>query len=308
MTLQNWTTKNIPSLTGKTIIVTGGNSGLGFEAVKALSDKGALVIMACRNVEKGEAAKEMIRQSNLMAKIEVMELDLMDFNSIHSFVANFKNQHNQLDVLLNNAGIMMVPYTLTKDGFESQLGTNHLGHFALTGLLLGMLKKTPKSRVVNVSSIAHKQGEMDYDNLLFEDGKGYTPLKAYGRSKLANLLFTFELQRFFDANKMDCLALAAHPGVSDTNLFQHIGTKWLMKILRPLFLFFIQPADMGVLPELRAAVDKHARGGMYYGPDGKREMKGFPIVVEANQAAQNKESARKLWKQSEKLTGVVFIA
>jgi NAD(P)-dependent dehydrogenase (short-subunit alcohol dehydrogenase family) len=306
MTLQNWTTKDIPSLTGKTVIITGGNSGLGFEAVKALSDKSALVILACRDLEKGEAAKEKIRQSNLTAKIEVMELDLMDLGSIHSFVAKFKNHHTHLDLLLNNAGIMMVPYQLTKDGFESQLGTNHLGHFALTGLLLDLLKKTPKSRVVNMSSIAHKQGEMDYDNLLFENGKGYSPMKAYGRSKLANLLFTFELQRFFETHKMDCIALAAHPGVSDTNLFQHIGTKWLMKILRPLFLFFIQPADMGVLPALRAAVDKHAKGSMYYGPDGKREMKGFPVVVEATQAAQNKESARKLWKQSEKLTGIVY--
>ena len=157
-----------------------------------------------------------------------------------------------------------------------------------------------------MSSIAHKQGEMDYDNLLFENGKGYSPMKAYGRSKLANLLFTFELQRFFETHKMDCIALAAHPGVSDTNLFQHIGSKWLMKILRPLFLFFIQPADMGVLPALRASVDKHAKGNMYYGPDGKREMKGFPVVVQASQSAQNKESARKLWKQSEQLTGVVF--
>jgi NAD(P)-dependent dehydrogenase (short-subunit alcohol dehydrogenase family) len=306
MTLQNWTTKDIPSQTGKTVIVTGGNSGLGFEAVKALSDKGAVVILACRHLEKGEAAKEKIRQSNLTAKIEVMELDLTDLGSIHTFVAKFKNLYTHLDLLLNNAGIMMVPYQLTKDGFESQLGTNHLGHFALTGLLLDLLKKTPKSRVVNVSSIAHKQGEMDYDNLLFENGKGYSPMKAYGRSKLANLLFTFELQRFFENHKMDCIALAAHPGVSDTNLFQHIGSKWLMKILRPLFLFFIQPANMGVLPELRAAVDKHAKGGMYYGPDGKREMKGFPVVVEATQSAQNKESARKLWKQSEKLTGVIY--
>lgn len=306
MTLQNWTTKNIPSLTGKTIIVTGGNSGLGFEAVKAFAEKGATVIMACRDLKKGAAAKELIRQFNVDVKIELIELDLMDLSSVRSFVSEFKVKHQKLDVLLNNAGIMMVPYTLTKDGFESQLGTNHLGHFALTGLLLDLLKSTPHSRVVNVSSIAHKQGEMDYDNLLYDKAKGYTPLKAYGRSKLANLLFTFELQRYFDTNKIDCLSLAAHPGVSDTNLFNHIAPNWLMNILRPLSRFFIQPAEMGVLPELRAAVDKHAKGSFYYGPDGKREMKGFPVVVQPTQAAMNKESARKLWKQSEKLTGVVY--
>ena len=237
MTTNNWNTTHIQDLTGKTIIITGGNSGLGFEAAKALSRKGATVIIACRSTEKGEAARNEIVAIHPNANITVMELDLMDLKSIRNFADQFKKKYSHLDILVNNAGIMMVPHRLTKDGFESQIGTNHLGHFALTGLLLDLLKKTPKSRVVNVSSMAHKSGVMDFDNLLYTNGEGYTPMKAYGRSKLSNLLFTYELQRFFEANKIDCIALAAHPGVSDTNLFNHAAPKWLMKVLKPLFLF-----------------------------------------------------------------------
>lgn len=306
MTATNWTIENIPDLSGKTVIVTGGNSGLGFEAVKALALKGAQVIMACRSVSKGEEAKKQIAKFIPKADVTVMELDLTDMNSIKSFVAKFKQNHTKLDVLLNNAGIMMVPYGLTKNGFENQVGTNHLGHFALTGLLLDLLKTTPKSRVVNVSSMAHKSGIMDFDNILYDNGKDYSPMKAYGRSKLSNLLFTYELQRFFEKNKLDCQAIAAHPGVSDTNLFNHAAPKWVMNLLRPLFLLMIQPAKMGALPELRAAVDPNAKGGEYYGPNGKREVKGYPVVVQSNAASHNIEDARKLWGISEKLTDVHY--
>ena len=306
MATKNWNTNDILDLTGKTIIVTGGNSGLGFEAVKALSEKGARVIIACRSTEKGEAVRNKLVEAHPSADIIVMELDLMNLKSIRSFVDQFKKRHSRLDILINNAGIMMVPYKLTKDGFESQIGTNHLGHFALTGQLLDLLKRTPKSRVVNVSSMAHKSGVMDFDNLLYVNGEGYTPIKAYGRSKLSNLLFTYELQRFFEANKIDCIALAAHPGVSDTNLFNHAAPKWLMKILRPLFLLMVQPADMGVLPELRASVDPNAKGSEYYGPNGKREIKGYPVLVEPTKGARDIEAARKLWEISEKLTSVVY--
>jgi NAD(P)-dependent dehydrogenase (short-subunit alcohol dehydrogenase family) len=306
MATKNWNTSDINDLTGKTIIVTGGNSGLGFEAVKALSENGARVIIACRSTEKGEAVRNELIEGHSTADIIVMELDLMNLKSIRSFVDMFKKKHSRLDILINNAGIMMVPYKLTKDGFESQIGTNHLGHFALTGLLLDVLKKTPKSRVVNVSSMAHKSGVMDFDNLLYANGEGYTPMKAYGRSKLSNLLFTFELQRFFEANKIDCIALAAHPGVSDTNLFAHAAPKWLLKVLRPLLLLMIQPAFMGVLPELRASVDPNAKGSEYYGPNGKREVKGHPVLVEPTKEAKDIEAARKLWEISEKLTSVVY--
>ena len=304
--MNDWKLENMPDLSGKIIVVTGGNSGLGFEAVKAFASKNAQVIMACRSVDKGEKAKEHILAQNPNGSITIMPLDLTNLSSIHNFVALFKKQFKQLDVLLNNAGIMMVPYGLTKDGFELQIGTNHLGHFALTGLLLDVLKSTPTSRVVNVSSMAHKSGKMDFDNLLFENGKDYSPMKAYGRSKLSNLLFTYELQRFFEKNKIGCAAIAAHPGVSDTNLFVHAAPKWAMNLLRPLFLLMIQPASMGVLPEIRAAVDLNAKGGEYYGPKGKREVKGYPIIVQSNAASHDKESARKLWELSVKLTGVSF--
>jgi len=307
MKTNNWNTTHIQDLTGRTIIITGGNSGLGFEAAKALSEKGAWVIIACRSTEKGEAARNEIVAIHPNANITIMELDLMDLKSIRNFADQFKKKYSHLDILVNNAGIMMVPHRLTKDGFESQIGTNHLGHFALTGLLLDLLKKTPKSRVVNVSSMAHKSGVMDFDNLLYTNGEGYTPMKAYGRSKLSNLLFTYELQRFFETNKIDCIALAAHPGVSDTNLFNHAAPKWLMKVLKPLFLFMTQPAAMGALPELRAATDPNAKGSEYYGPNGKREIKGYPILVKSTKEAQNIEAGRKLWEISEKLTSVVYI-
>ena len=306
MATKNWQLTDIPDLTGKTIIVTGGNSGLGFEAVKALSSKGAELILACRSTNKGEQAKNQILEAQPKSNITVMELDLADLKSIRNFVDAFKQKHTQLDILLNNAGIMMVPYGLTKDGFENQIGTNHLGHFALTGLLLDLLKKTPKARVVNVSSIAHKSGVMDFNNLLYTNGEGYTPMKAYGRSKLSNLLFTYELQRFFESNKIDCSAIVAHPGVSDTNLFVHAAPKWVMNVLRPLFLTFVQPASMGVLPELRAATDPTAKGSDYFGPDGKREMKGYPVLVKSTTAANSIEDAKKLWEASEKLTGVIY--
>jgi NAD(P)-dependent dehydrogenase (short-subunit alcohol dehydrogenase family) len=306
MATKNWGIADISDLTGKIIIVTGGNSGLGFEAVKALSGKGARVVMACRSMQKGEIAKSKIVEIQPKSKIEVMALDLADLRSVRNFVSQFNQKYAQLDILLNNAGIMMVPYSLTKDGFENQIGTNHLGHFTLTGLLLDLLRKTPKSRVVNVSSMAHKSGSMDFDNLLYANGKGYTPIKAYGRSKLCNLLFTYELQRFFEANKIDCMAVAAHPGVSDTNLFDHAAPKWVMKVLRPLFLRMIQPAQMGVLPELRAATDLSVKGADYFGPDGKREMKGYPVLVSSTKEANSIENARLLWEVSEKLTSVKF--
>jgi len=306
MLAQNWSTADMPDFTGKIVIVTGGNSGLGFNAVSAFAAKGAKVVMACRAVSKGEQAKSKILSVVPKAQIAVMELDLADLKSVQLFVAKFKQDFDRLDVLLNNAGIMMVPYGLTKDGFEQQLGTNHLGHFALTGLLLDLLKTTPQSRVVNVSSMAHKQGVMNYDNLLYTNGVGYSPMKAYGRSKLANLLYTFELQRYFEKNKIDCKAVVAHPGISDTNLFQYIGSKSLQKLLRPLFVLITQPAAMGVLPELRAATDPNAEGGEYYGPNGKLEIKGSPVIVQPNQSALDQQSARKLWEASEKLTSVIY--
>lgn len=303
----NWTTDNIPSLAGKTIIVTGGNSGLGLQAVKAYAEKGATVVLACRNYDKGETAKKEVTKSVPTAQIIVMTLDLADLSSVRTFAERFNREFDQLDILLNNAGIMMPPYQLTKDGIESQQGTNHFGHFALTGLLLEKLKTTAGSRVVNTSSIAHKQGKMDFDNLLYENGKGYSSFAAYGRSKLENLLFTYGLQEFFTKNKLDIKAVVAHPGVSDTNLFSKIGGQFLQSLLKPAFKLFIQPASMGALPQLRASVDESVVGGEYFGPNGIGEMKGHPVIVSPNKNALNKEHIHKLWEVSEKITGVKYL-
>ncbi len=304
MSKEKWTSENIPDLKGKVIIVTGGNSGLGFESVKAFAKNGAEVILTSRSLENGKAAKEKI--GHVKGNISILQLDLMDFSSIKDFADNFKKKYKRLDVLLNNAGIMTTPYFLTKDGLEAQNGTNHFGHFALTGLLFDLIKTTSGSRVVNVSSMAHKQGKMDFENLLFEDGKGYTPIKSYGRSKLMNLLFTYELQRKFEYQKIDSIAVAAHPGVSNTNLARYIEKKMYFKLLMPLMSPFMQEQDMGALPQIRASVDPNVKGGEYYGPDGFNEMKGYPVRVKSNPASHNIEDAKRLWEISEKLTGIKY--
>ena len=301
-----WTVEDIPDLEDRVIIVTGGNSGLGFESVKAFAEKGAEVIMASRSIEKGEAAKAEIVQGNTPGKIHVMQLDLMEFTSISDFASAFKQRYDRLDVLLNNAGIMTTPYFLTKDGLEAQNGTNHFGHFLLTGLLIDIIRKTPDSRVVNVSSNAHKMGKMDFDNLLFEKGKDYTPMKSYGRSKLANLLFTYELQRIFESKGFESIAVAAHPGASRTNLGRYLEDKWWFKPLFALMAPFTQDQAHGALPQIRASVDPDVKGGEYYGPNGFAEMKGNPVLVKSNEASHNQKDAAKLWEVSEKITGITY--
>ncbi len=303
-----WKIDNMPDLQEKVVIVTGGNSGLGFESVKAFVRKGAKVILACRSMEKGEQARLKILKEVPAAKIETAELDLTDLESVRQFAKAFQKNHSRLDVLLNNAGIMTTPYFQTKDGFEGQIGTNHLGHFALTGLLLGLIRKTPKSRVVNVSSVAHQAGKLNFDNLLFENGTGYSPMKAYGDSKLANLLFTYELQRFFEKNHINSISVAAHPGVSQTDLFRHLDKKWYFRLIYPGFRMISQKSEAGVLPQLLAATDLHVRGGDFYGPGGFMQLKGYPVKVSSNGASRNIENAARLWKISEELTGVRFVA
>jgi NAD(P)-dependent dehydrogenase (short-subunit alcohol dehydrogenase family) len=301
-----WTFDHIPDLRGKVLLVTGGNSGLGYESVKAFAGKGAEVILASRSIQKGEEARQEILKDVPEARIRVMQLDLGDLQSVRNLASEFNNQYKRLDVLLNNAGIMMTPYFTTRDGFEGQLGTNHLGHFALTGLLLDVLLKTPGSRIVNVSSGAHRNGEMDFNNLQFEKGRGYKPMKAYGRSKLANLLFTYELQRKLENAKKESISLAAHPGVAMTNLARHLEGRFLVKLLWPVFKWMAQDQAMGALPQIRASVAPDVKGGEYYGPDGRREFKGYPVVVSSNEASHKLEDASRLWEESEKLTGVKF--
>ncbi len=306
MTTSKWTFNNIPDLQGKTIIVTGGNSGLGYESVKAFAHKGAKVVLACRNLEKGEKAKNEIIQANSKGKIEVMMIDLMDLGSVKQFAHDFKSKYSALDVLLNNAGIMATPYFKTKDGFEAQFGTNHLGHFALTGLLLDVLKATPGSRVVNVSSMAHKSGKMDFDDLMFEKGREFKTMKAYGQSKLAILLFTYELQRYFEKEKIGSISVAAHPGGSNTRLAGHLEKNGFMKFVSKALRGIMQSAEIGALPQIRAAVDPNVKGGEYYGPGGIGEIAGYPVLVKSTPASYNTEDAKRLWEISEKLTGVHY--
>ena len=235
-----------------------------------------------------------------------MELDLADLNSIQEFVNKFKKNHSQLNILMNNAGVMTVPYEDIKNGKQSQMGTNHFGHFALTGLLMDLIKDTPKSRVVTTSSLAYKQGEMDFDNLLFETRDGYTSMKAYGRSKLANLLFTYQLQHLFLSNEIDSIAVAAHPGLSLTNLGRHVESKIQFRLFGPFLKLIAQTAAMGALPQIRAAIDLAVKGGEYYGPGGIFEIAGDPVIRKTNKSSHNTGDAKKLWEVSEKLTGVTF--
>ena len=293
-----WTSDNIPDLTGKIAVVTGANRGIGYETARALAAKHATVILACRNKPSGEAALREVLQQHPDAKAEVLLIDLADLASIRSFWDQFTARYDRLDILVNNAGIMMPPFAKTKDGFESQFGINHLGHFALTGLLLDCIIHTPRARVVTVSSGGHRFGRIDFDNLNAE--RGYDPNQAYAQSKLANLLFTRELQRRFDAAMLEAIAVAVHPGWTKTDLPVH----WpMVRLLNP---FIGQPPWMGALPSLHAATAPNVRGGEYYGPDGWLGLDGYPTKVQPSAASQDAVVAARLWEVSEQLTGVSY--
>ncbi len=294
----NWTAEAIPDLTGKIAIVTGANSGIGFEMARALAGKGATVILACRSRDKGEAAVRKIDREHPEAKAELMQLDLSDLASVHRFADGFIGRYDRLDILINNAGIMAPPFGKTADGFESQFGTNHLGHFALTGLLYDLIIHTPRARVVTVSSGGHRFGEIDFNNLNAE--KGYDGQRAYAQSKLANLLFMYELQRRFEAAGVDAIAAAAHPGWTATNLQVH----WRMvRMLNPLIA---QQPKMGALPALYAATAPDVQGGDYYGPGGWQELRGYPTKVQSSDRSHDAAVAARLWTISEELTGVRY--
>jgi NAD(P)-dependent dehydrogenase (short-subunit alcohol dehydrogenase family) len=294
---ENWTTENIPDLKGQTTIVTGANTGLGKETAKSLAEKNALVVMAVRNIEKGEKAALEIQREIPGSTIKVMELNLSNLESVKDFADTFKKENSQLNLLINNAGVMMPPYSTTDDGFELQFGTNHLGHFALTGHLIALLTATKGARVINVSSGAHNWGEINFDDLQWEN-REYKKGIAYGDSKIANLYFTYELSR--KIRDSDLKVLAAHPGWTATDLQRHSG---LFSFLNP---FFAQKPQMGALPTLRAATDLKAASGDYYGPDGRREIKGYPVKVQSNTLSKDENIAQKLWDVSEQLTGVKF--
>ena len=295
---EKWTAAHIPDLTEKVAIVTGANSGIGYETARALAGKGATVILACRNDNRGKTAVQTICQNQPDAKAIFLHLDLANLASIKQFVDDFTRQFGRLDMLINNAGIMAVPFGKTIDGFESQFGTNHLGHFALTGRLLRLLIHTPSSRVITVSSGGHRFGKINFENLNAE--KSYDRGDAYGQSKLANLLFTYELQRQFKKAQIDAIAAAAHPGWTATNLQVH----WRMvRLLNPIIS---QAPPMGALPTLYAATSPDVEGGDYFGPDGWLELRGHPKKVQSSAASYDEVVAANLWQISEELTGVNY--
>ena len=298
--MSEWTSANIPDQTGRTAVITGANTGLGYETAAALAAKGARVVLAVRNVDKGKHAAERITAITPAADVAVQELDLTSLESIRAAADQLRSDHDQIDLLINNAGVMVNPKSRTKDGFELQFGTNHLGHFAFTGLLLDRLLSVPDSRVVTVSSVGHRIGRIRFDDLQSE--RGYSGLGAYGQSKLANLLFTYELQRRLTGTRT--IAAGAHPGVSKSELGRH-ASPWLRLVFGP-FELTAQGADMGALPELRAATDPGVLGGQYYGPGGIFEMRGYPKVVSSNDRSHNVDVQKRLWAVSEELTGVVY--
>jgi NAD(P)-dependent dehydrogenase (short-subunit alcohol dehydrogenase family) len=289
---------NMPDLSGKVAIVTGANSGIGYETARALARKQATVILACRDSKKGAAAVQTITQENPAAQAELMQLDLSDQGSVRRFASEFTRQYDRLDILINNAGIMATPFKRTVDGFEAQFATNHLGHFALTGLLLPLILRTPRARVVAISSGGHRFGEIDFDNLNAEIR--YNSTRAYAQSKLANLLFTYELQRRFEGAGVAAIAVAAHPGWTATNLQAH----W--RIVRWLNPLLGQQPEMGALPTLYAAVAPDVRGGDYYGPGGLGELRGYPVRVRSSERSHDAGVAARLWTVSEELTGVRY--
>ena len=297
---KGWDEKDVPSLDGKVALVTGANAGLGFEAAALLARHGAKVLLACRNIAKAEAAAEQIR-STATGAVEVVPLDLASLGSVAACAKLVREGEPRLDLLLNNAGLMGIDEATTDDGFEMQLGVNHLGHFALTAGLAPLTLATPGSRIVTMSSMGHRAGHLRFDDLFFET-RGYDRWRPYFQSKLANLLFTAELHRRLTETKADTMALAAHPGGSKTDLGQE-GSGFLNKLLKPLD-FGAQPAAQGALPLVRAAVDPTAQGGQYYGPN--LMVRGHPVVETPSRRARNADDARRLWSRSEELTGVTI--
>lgn len=305
----DWGMNDLPDLTGRTAIVTGSTSGIGLVTARALAGRGAATTLAVRDAVRGEAAADAIRTAHPAAHVEVRRLDLADLSSVRDFASGWSGTHDEgLDLLINNAGVMALPRRESPDGFEMQFATNHLGHFALTGLLLPALVSRPRSRVVTVSSTAHRMGRMNFDDL--QGRQRYSSWGAYGQSKLANLLFTLELQRRLDLNGIPTLALAAHPGYSATNLQaggpRMRGRGWLTGPISAMNRVLAQSAEMGALPSLLAATYPGLAGGSYVGPDGFLETRGHPRLVDRSPAARDDAAAQRLWTASEDLTGIAY--
>ncbi|MGB3482714.1 MAG: SDR family NAD(P)-dependent oxidoreductase [Mycobacterium sp.] len=299
-----WSEADVPDQSGRIAIVTGSNAGLGFETARVLAARGAHVVMAVRDTEKGNAAAAKIVGTVPRADLKVQPLDLGSLQSVRTAAAEIKAAYPKIDLLINNAGVMYPPKQTTQDGFELQFGTNHLGHFLLTGLLLGQLLPVEGSRVVVVGSIAHNiRAGIHFDDLQWE--RSYNRVAAYGQSKLANLMFAYELQRRLATAGAPTIAVAAHPGVSNTELMRHLPGTSLSLVNRLTDLVTNSPA-MGALGTLRAATDTTVAGGQYYGPDGFRELWGSPVLVKSNAASHDVAVQERLWTVSEQLTGVKF--
>lgn len=302
MSSTKWTEAQVPSQRGRIAVITGANTGLGLETARILAAHDAHVVLAVRNLDKGKEAAGRIGATAPGATVTVQQLDLSSLASVREAAAELKANHPTIDLLINNAGVMYTPQSRTADGFELQFGTNHLGHFALTGLLFDNIAAAPGSRIVNVSSIGHRiRARIHFDDLGLE--RNYNRVAAYGQSKLANLLFTYELQRRLSGRTTS--ALAAHPGGSATELVRHLPGP-LLRITEAVGPFLFQSAAMGALPTVRAATDPSAIGGQYYGPDGLGEVRGYPKVVGSSAQSHDPELASRLWTVSEELTGVTF--
>ena len=301
---EKWTEHTVPEQQGRVAVVTGANTGLGFETARVLAARGASVVLAVRDIEKGKRAAARITEAAPGADLSIQPLDLTSLESVRSAAAELRDKHQKIDLLVNNAGVMYPPRQSTRDGFELQFGVNHLGHFALTGLVLDRLLAAPGSRVVTVSSIGHRiRARIHFDDPQWE--RSYDRVGAYGQSKLANLLFTYELQRRLTTHGTSTLAVAAHPGFSETELLRNSPA--VLRRFEPVVARLLtQSAAMGALPTLRAATDPGVLGGQYYGPDGLGERAGHPQLVMSSAQSRDVAIQRRLWALSEELTGVTF--
>jgi len=307
MSTSRWTAADVPSQSGRVAVVTGASGGIGLETARVLAERGAAVVLACRDERRADQAAGQIRSTAPDADVRPVHLDLASLGSVRQAAAEILASCPRLDLLINNAGVMYVPFQRTEDGFELTLGTNHLGHFALTGLLLPRLLETPGSRVVTVSSVAHRYGEMHFDDPMLTSD--YQPDPAYGQSKLANLLFSYELSGRLAAAGAGTASLAAHPGVVLTDLWR-TSPRWQRALISPrlrlINFWTAQPVSQGALPTLRAATDPAAQGGEYYGPGGFHEYTGYPVRVRSTAAAHDPAAQQRLWDISEQLTGVRY--
>jgi NAD(P)-dependent dehydrogenase (short-subunit alcohol dehydrogenase family) len=303
--MDRWTADDLPDQRGRLAVVTGANTGLGFETARILAARGASVVLAVRDMDKGKHAAARIAETVPGANVTVQRLDLTSLESVREAATELRATHPRIDLLINNAGVMFTPKRTTLDGFELQFGTNHLGHFALTGLLLERMLPVPGSRVVTVSSIGHRvRAGIDFADLQGE--RSYSRVAAYGQSKLANLMFTYELQRRLSGTGTGTgIAVAAHPGAANTELVRNLPAA-LRAIARVVTRLAAQSAAMGALPTLRAATDPGVRGGHYYGPGGFQQTRGYPTLVESSEQSHDEAGARRLWSVSEELTGITF--